>query len=137
MRVIWSIDVEADTVGAAAAEALRIHRDPTSTATVFVVDGVMVDAGPLTACCLDGWIPGTHGIERCDDCRRFPDDDAARDHVANLLRELAAAYGADDDNDSPAPAFIRRALRDDICDTCEGRPDAVDECADCDGKGYN
>lgn len=34
-RVVWKIDVEADSFEDAAREALRIQRDPTSIATVF------------------------------------------------------------------------------------------------------
>lgn len=37
MRVVWEIDVDADTPEAAAARALKIQRDRTSTATVFSV----------------------------------------------------------------------------------------------------
>lgn len=36
-RVTWVIDLEAESPLAAAEEALRIHRDPTSIATVFAV----------------------------------------------------------------------------------------------------
>jgi len=35
--VIWTIDLEAETPEAAAAQALEIHRDPESLATFFVV----------------------------------------------------------------------------------------------------
>lgn len=55
--------------------------------------------GPAMAlgACSDGcygWIVGDHGVERCDDCRRFADDDVAADHVRAMLhvdgmRELA------------------------------------------------
>lgn len=34
-RVTWKIDIAADTPEEAAEEALRIHRDPESIATVF------------------------------------------------------------------------------------------------------
>jgi hypothetical protein len=36
-RVVWEIDIEADSPREAAAEALRIQRDPQSIATVFEV----------------------------------------------------------------------------------------------------
>ena len=36
-RVVWEIDIEADSPVLAAKEALLTQRDPTSTATVFVV----------------------------------------------------------------------------------------------------
>ena len=36
-RVTWAIDIDAESPLAAAEEALRIHRDPTSIATVFAV----------------------------------------------------------------------------------------------------
>lgn len=45
--VEWAIDVEADTPYEAAVEALIIQRDPTSIATVFVVDGVSIDLEDL------------------------------------------------------------------------------------------
>ena len=35
--IIWSIDIEAETPRDAAEEALKIHRDPESTATCFEV----------------------------------------------------------------------------------------------------
>lgn len=35
--VIWMIDIEADSPQEAAEEALRIHRDPESIATVFEI----------------------------------------------------------------------------------------------------
>lgn len=34
-RVVWEIDIEADTPKEAAKKALKIQRDPESTATVF------------------------------------------------------------------------------------------------------
>jgi len=37
-RVVWAIDIEADSPKEAAREALRIQRDRESIATVFVVD---------------------------------------------------------------------------------------------------
>lgn len=36
-RVIWEIDIEADNLKEAVREALRIQRDPESTATIFKV----------------------------------------------------------------------------------------------------
>jgi len=32
-----------------------------------------------------GWLIGEHGIERCDECRRFVDDEKAQDYVLGLL----------------------------------------------------
>jgi len=58
--------------------------------------------------CIDGWIPGDTGIERCDTCTRFADDDEATAHVANLIRTLVASYGPDD----PLDVVIQRALRE-------------------------
>lgn len=58
--------------------------------------------------CLDGWIPGSTGVERCDTCTRFADDDEAAAHVANLIRTLVASYGPDD----PLDVVIQRALRE-------------------------
>ncbi len=51
-RVVWEIDIEADTPLAAAEEALRIQRDRDSIATVFRVYGpdqknVLVDLLPM------------------------------------------------------------------------------------------
>lgn len=40
-RVRWEITVEAKSVKAAAEEALRIHRDPASIATVFDVQPLL------------------------------------------------------------------------------------------------
>lgn len=42
-RVRWEIDVEADSPADAAGQASEIQRDPESTATVFMVDGLHVD----------------------------------------------------------------------------------------------
>ena len=42
--VEWAIDIEADTKQEAAVEALRIQRDPNSTATLFEIDGALYDA---------------------------------------------------------------------------------------------
>lgn len=36
-----------------------------------------------------GWRPGESGIERCDTCARFPDDDAARAYVERAAEALA------------------------------------------------
>jgi hypothetical protein len=36
-RVMWSIDIEADTPESAAEQALTMQRDPESTATVFAI----------------------------------------------------------------------------------------------------
>lgn len=36
-RVVWEIDIEAESAEGAARRALEIHRDPTSVATVFTV----------------------------------------------------------------------------------------------------
>ena len=36
-HVMWEIEIEADSHHEAAREALKIHRDPESTATVFYV----------------------------------------------------------------------------------------------------
>lgn len=45
--VTWDIHVEADTPEEAARQAQAIHRDPTSTATVFVVQAVDYEHQPL------------------------------------------------------------------------------------------
>ncbi len=37
--VTWTIEIDADSAEAAAKEALEIHRDPESIATVFTVAG--------------------------------------------------------------------------------------------------
>lgn len=44
-RVVWEIDLSASSPRAAAELALEIHRDPTSIATVFIVDGEKIDLG--------------------------------------------------------------------------------------------
>jgi len=62
--------------------------------------------------CIDGWIPGEDGIERCDTCTRFEDDDAARAHVLDLARTLVATYGPDE----PLEVVLSLALG-------EGAPD--------------
>jgi len=41
-KVTWEIDIEATSPLEAARKALRIHRDPTSIATVFVINGDIV-----------------------------------------------------------------------------------------------
>ncbi len=58
--------------------------------------------------CIDGWSPGDRGIERCDTCTRFADDDEAASHVANAIRTLIAAYGPDD----PLEVVLQHALRE-------------------------
>jgi len=37
-----------------------------------------------------GWVPGEDGIERCDSCAQFADDDEAREHVRRQLEQLQA-----------------------------------------------
>ena len=44
--VTWEINIDADTPGCAAEEALAVQRDPTSTATVFKV----TMCGPCPKC---------------------------------------------------------------------------------------
>ncbi|WP_157920686.1 hypothetical protein [Rhodococcus sp. H-CA8f] len=44
-NVEWHMPIEADSPREAAEKALRIHRNPESTATAFVVDGVGIDLG--------------------------------------------------------------------------------------------
>ena len=44
-RVIWEIDVEADSAEEAARKAQAIQRDPTSIATVFTVKEDNVEPG--------------------------------------------------------------------------------------------
>lgn len=46
-RVEWVIDLEADSPKGAAEEALRMHRDPSSIATVFHVYGQGKDHGEI------------------------------------------------------------------------------------------
>jgi hypothetical protein len=46
-RVIWEIDIEADSPLAAAKEALAIQRDPQSIATVFLVNDEEIDLGAI------------------------------------------------------------------------------------------
>ena len=41
--VTWEIHIDAESPGEAAARALKIQRDPTSTATVFKIDGEWID----------------------------------------------------------------------------------------------
>lgn len=69
------------------------------------------DANPCLEC-IDGWVPGENGVERCDTCKRFADDDAAADHVREILRTLAATYSEYEEDDGE-PAWIRRCVRDD------------------------
>jgi hypothetical protein len=45
--------------------------------------------------CFDGWRPDDRGIQRCDTCARFPDDDTAAVYVAHVLRVFALTYGED------------------------------------------
>ena len=42
-RVRWEIDIEATTPRDAAVKALEIQRDPESIATVFEIEGLMID----------------------------------------------------------------------------------------------
>jgi hypothetical protein len=44
-RVVWTIELTARSPRAAAEEALKIQRDPSSLATVFVVEGEEIDLG--------------------------------------------------------------------------------------------
>jgi hypothetical protein len=94
--VTWRIDIEADTPVEAAIHAVTIQRRPDSTAVVFEVTDkatrarVRVDLEPADDCptCDNRrWLIvqaqpalGVLGeIQRCDDCRILPGDDAARD----------------------------------------------------------
>lgn len=38
-----------------------------------------------TPCCVDGWVMGSSGIQRCDDCKRFEDDEDAAKHIARVV----------------------------------------------------
>ena len=40
-------------------------------------------------CCVDGWVPGEFGIERCDNCARFENDTEAQQHVARVITTLS------------------------------------------------
>jgi len=42
-KVNWNTEIDADTSYEAAKEALKIHRDPESIATIFEVDGEIID----------------------------------------------------------------------------------------------
>lgn len=42
-RVIWEMDIDASSPREAAEEALKVHRDPESIATIFTVDGEKID----------------------------------------------------------------------------------------------
>ena len=78
-----------------------------------IADAVAESEGGAPPCCIDGWIPGDTGVERCDDCQRFPDDDAAREHVREAIRTLLANYGEPklgyEDEERP-DSWIERAL---------------------------
>lgn len=77
-------------------------------------EDVDVDRSAGCGACVDGWVPGDGGVERCDDCARFPDDDAAAAHVAEIVRTLAANYAdPGDPADAEDPPFLRRAIRED------------------------
>ncbi len=45
-RVVWEIDLDAEDALATAQEALKIMRDPDSTATFFKVNGQVINAEP-------------------------------------------------------------------------------------------
>lgn len=36
--------------------------------------------------CVDGWVPGETGIERCDECARFASDEDAQMYAAEVRR---------------------------------------------------
>lgn len=60
-RVLWEIELEAETPLAAAQEALEIHRDPDSIALVFRVIGPIKDEttiGPWDEVTIDLWDEG-------------------------------------------------------------------------------
>ncbi len=61
--------------------------------------------------CIDGWVPGEWGVERCDTCARFTDDDAAAAHVCEIIRTLVSNY--EKHEHEPLEAIIARAVRDD------------------------
>lgn len=46
--VTWQMDIEAESPLEAAKEALRIHRDPASIATIFTVQEKDRSDGPIT-----------------------------------------------------------------------------------------
>jgi hypothetical protein len=52
-RVVWEIDIEAESHREAAEEALAIQRDPQSIATVFSVTATGNRCGPSSPLCID------------------------------------------------------------------------------------
>lgn len=61
------------------------------------------------ACCIDGWVPGENGVERCDECARFKDDDEAAAYVANILRTLR--YSVSEETPAPWEQLVTRSHR--------------------------
>lgn len=59
-----------------------------------------------TPCCVDGWVVGSSGIQRCDDCKRFESDKDAAKHIVHVINTLEAnGYLA-----SPSAACARSAI---------------------------
>ena len=44
-----------------------------------------------TECCIDGWLPGESGVERCEQCKRFNDDNEASEYLAAVLATVRRA----------------------------------------------
>ena len=42
-QVVWVMDIDADSHEEAALKALKVQRNPESTATVFAVNGIEID----------------------------------------------------------------------------------------------
>ena len=56
--------------------------------TIEFTDGLRV--WTKTPCCIDGWVMGSSGIQRCDDCKRFEDDKEAAKHIIHVIETLEA-----------------------------------------------
>lgn len=62
-----------------------------------------------TPCCVDGWVMG-HGIERCDDCKRFEDDEEAAKHIFNVIETLETNGYLD----AASVEYARLAIHDEL-----------------------
>lgn len=70
---------------------MSLHQN--NDGTIEFTDGQLSDVlreWTKTPCCVDGWVPGEFGIERCDNCKRFKCDDDAAKHVQHVINTLVA-----------------------------------------------
>ncbi len=93
---------------------MSLHKN--DDGTLEFTDGMTKDVLRVwtkTPCCVDGWVPGEFGIERCDDCARFECDEDAAKHVIHVIDTLEANGYLDKTDTEQARLAIYKELHPD------------------------